>query len=199
VKSEHEAVGRIRYAQDTSAWEDWQHEYRYGALYLFPPSGVIEKVDDLRRTHDPMSYATCQAHVSLSEPVPRVLDRDDLNELREVVSGLEPFTITYGDVHATVPYPGVVYSIEPTSNFMALRSAVHSASLFHDSPLSRRSVPPHMTIAEFITVQRSIELARELAGSAPTGEWLCEEIEYAIPDERMHFQRVLRLALGTRP
>ena len=55
-----------------------------------------------------------------------------------------------------------------------------------------------MTIAEFITMQRSIELAQELTGKAPTGEWVCDEIEYAVPDDRMHFQRVLRLTLGSR-
>jgi len=57
----------IRYP-DTSGWEDWQLEYRYGGIYLFPSEGIIEDVDRLREHHDPASHEICQAHVSLSEP-----------------------------------------------------------------------------------------------------------------------------------
>jgi 2'-5' RNA ligase superfamily len=195
----HQGLGEIRYAQDTSAWEDWQLEYRYGAFYLFPPSGVIERVDDLRKTYDPASAAVCQAHVSLSEPIPRPLEEGDLRELLVALSRVEPFTMTYREVHATPPYPGVVYTIGPASNFMALRSAVHSTSLFESSPLRRQELPPHMTIAEFITMERSVELAAQLMGNVPTGEWACRQIEYAVPDETMHFQRVLSLPLGAPP
>src|SRR5438874_13815025 len=37
----------VAYADPTS-WEEWQREYRYGALCVFPPPGVIEQVDALR-------------------------------------------------------------------------------------------------------------------------------------------------------
>ena len=33
------------YAKGTSGWEEWQLEYRFGAFYIFPPTGVIEPVD----------------------------------------------------------------------------------------------------------------------------------------------------------
>ncbi len=45
---------------DTQTWEPWQTEYQYGAFYIFPPKGVIKPVDELRRMHDPRSYAYCQ-------------------------------------------------------------------------------------------------------------------------------------------
>jgi hypothetical protein len=187
----------IRYAQDTSSWTDWQLEYRYGVFLIFPPPGIIEYVDDLRSQYDPASYTRCQAHISLSEPLPRALTDDDLFGLRDAVSGIEQFTITYGDVHTTPPYPGVVYDINPKATFTALRSAVHSIRLFEQSSLTRQDIPPHMTVAEFISMDRSVELAADLRGRVREGNWHCDRIEYAVPDDAMRFQRVLVVPLGT--
>ena len=187
----------IQYPDETSGWEKWQLEYRYGGFYLFPPSGIIEVVDELRRTYDPPSYAICQAHVTLTEPLPRALTNEDLAELSAVLADLDPFTVTYGDVHATVPHPGVVYRIEPAATIVALRQAIHATSLFADAPLSHEHVPPHMTIAEFITLDESIVLAASLAGQVEEGEWPCHAIDYAVPDNDMRFHRALSLLLGT--
>ncbi len=188
----------MRYPEDTSRWEDWELEYRYGGFYIFPPTGIIEVVDELRRKHDPRSYRACQAHVTLTEPLPRPLTDEDLPELSAVLSRIPPFVLSYGDVHATVPYPGVVYGIEPVDRFMSLREAIHGTSLFEDSPLSRKDVPPHMTIAEFISLEDSIALEATLSGQLDEGEWLCAEIEYAVPDEDLRFHRVLTFPLGIR-
>lgn len=189
----------IRYPEDTSGWQDWQLEYRFGGFYIFPPTAIIRVVDELRRTHDPRSYRTCQAHLSLSEPLPRPFTDEDVAELSAVLSGIPPFMISYGDIHATVPHPGVVYGIEPMDKFMSLREAIHGTSLFENSPLTRRDVPPHMTIAEFISLEESLALEGVLKGQVDEGEWLCEEIEYAVPDEHLRFHRVLKLPLGIRP
>lgn len=64
--------------QDTSGWDDWQLEYRFGGFYIFPPIGVIEDVDALRAAHDPTSHLICQAHISLSDPLPQPLTEDFL-------------------------------------------------------------------------------------------------------------------------
>lgn len=185
----------IRYAQDTSVWEAWQLEYRYGAFYLFPPGGVIEAIEELRRTHDPRSYAICQAHISLSEPVPRPLTDLDLRQLEAVLGAVDPFVIRYGPLTSFPPYPGVVYAIQPERQFRALRSAVHSTSIFDGIELRRAHVPPHMTIAEFISLERTDELLRQLAGSAPEGEFTCDRVEYAVPDGNFRFRRVLAIPL----
>lgn len=172
-------------------------EYRYGAFYVFPPDGIIEEVDGLRERYDPVSHRICQAHVSLSEPLPRPMEAPDLVELRAALNSLSPFVISYGGVHATTPYPGVVYAIEPVHAFIGLRSAVHSTALFRDRSLRRSDVPPHMTIAEFISPVESIAVAKQLQGAVREGEWLCREIEYAVPDENMCFRRILRIPLGS--
>jgi hypothetical protein len=53
-----------------------------------------------------------------------------------------------------------------------------------------------MTIAEFISVQRTDELLHELSGHVPEGTFRCDSIEYAVPNERFYFERVLTIPLG---
>ena len=57
-------------------------EYRYGALYIFPPNGVIQPVDELRKKYDPRSASYCQAHISLSKPLPKPLSESQISELK---------------------------------------------------------------------------------------------------------------------
>jgi hypothetical protein len=187
----------IRYAQDTSSWKEWQREYRFGAFFIFPPAGVIEYVDDLRRRYDPASHVSCQAHVSLSEPWPRALTDRDLAQLQDAPSRVAPFTITCENVHTTPPYPGVVYAIALTSTFRRLRSTIHSIPLLKGSLLRRQDIPPHMTIAEFITMEQSADLAAQLDGQAREASWECDQVEYAVPDDRMRLRRVMVVPLGT--
>jgi hypothetical protein len=115
----------IEYAEDTSGWEDWQFEYRFGAFYIFPPSGVIEPVDALRRTYDPKSDSYCQAHISLSEPLPEPLMEGQIEEIQRAVSALKSFDIRYGPLRSFPPYPGVCYTITPEDEFRRLRAAIH--------------------------------------------------------------------------
>jgi hypothetical protein len=101
-----------------------------------------------------------------------------------------------GPLRSFPPYPGVAYVITPEDTFMKLRSRIHETSLFKDTQLRREHIAPHMTIAEFITVERTNELLKELSGKVPEGTFLCSAIEYAIPNPDFYFERVLRLPLG---
>jgi len=92
---------------DVVAWEPWQREYRYGALYLFPPAGVIEAVDGLRSIHDPISAATCQAHISLTAPLPGPIGEAQVAEMTACLE-FAPFEVTYGPPRTFLPHPGVV-------------------------------------------------------------------------------------------
>ena len=188
-------MSEFKYA-DTSHWEEWQTEYRYGAFYIFPPPGIIEPIDQLRRKYDHKSDSYCQAHISLSEPLRAPLTDEKVQELRVTLSSVEPFEIHYGPLRSFLPYPGVVYAITPEDMFMRLRSCIHETSLFKDQQLVREHVKPHMTIAEFITIERTHELLEKLSGKIPEGTFLCSAIEYAIPNHDFYFERVLRLPLG---
>lgn len=186
----------IAYA-DPASWEEWQREYRYGAFFIFPPVGVIEAIDALRGLYDPHSAAICQAHISLSAPLPRGLARADLADLRARLASIAPFAIRYGPLRSFFPYPGVAYTIAPEDNFEALRSTVHASALFANAAHERSRIAPHMTIAEFITAERTEALLRELSGRVPVGTFSCAAIEYAVPDRDFCFERVLTLSLGT--
>ena len=186
----------ITYVNDTSGWEAWQLEYKYGALYIFPPAGVIEPVDALRRAHDPHSAAICQAHISLSEPLPGPLTQTHLADLRAALHTTAAFDVRYGPLRSFPPFPGVVYAIQPEAEILRLRAIIHATSAFVGVPLRRKDNAPHMTIAEFITAERTHELLEELQGVVPEGTFLCDAIEYAVPNDRFIFERRLAIPLG---
>ncbi len=185
----------FEYANDTSGWEDWQFEYRFGAFYIFPPAAIIEPVDALRQTYDPKSAAICQAHISLTEPLQTPLLDEQVQEIRAALSAVQPFDIHYGPLRSFPPHPGVCYSITPEDRFRALRAALHSTSAFAGIPLRHEHIAPHMTVAEFISVERTNELLQELGGKVPEGIFHCGSIEYAVPNERFYFERLLSIPL----
>lgn len=177
---------------------DWRSEYRYGALYIFPPPGQIEPIDALRAMYDPGPARSCQAHVSLSEPLRRPLTEDGIAELQGLLATFAPFEVEYGPLRAFPPYPGVTLAIRPEDRFMELRRLVHRAAAFSGGPFDRQDIAPHMTIAEFITWERTEELMVELRDVAPSGTFWCDAVEYAVPDAGLHFERVLAIPLGRR-
>jgi len=187
----------IRYAENTSQWEEWQREYQFGAFYIFPPPGVVEPIDVLRHTYDARSASYCQAHISLSEPLPGPLTERQLQELREALSQVDAFHVEYGPLRSFPPYPGVCYTVQPEDRIRQLRSVVHSTSAFAGVALRRENVAPHMTIAEFISPERTEELLHQLAGTVPEGAFRCDQIEYAVPSEHFWFERVLSIRLAS--
>ncbi len=184
------------YAENTSQWEKWQLEYRFGAFYIFPPEPIITSVDGLRSTHDPKSNRYCRAHISLSEPLGAPLTAAQLDEIREVLAAVASFTLTYGPVKNSPPWPGVSYTISPEARFNHLRSILHTTSAFAKVPRKREHIAPHMTIAEFITLERTEELLNELSGRVPEGEFLCDSIDYAVPNADFYFERRVAVSLG---
>lgn len=181
---------------DTSSWEDWQKEYKYGAFFIFPPKDIADQVDELRKKYDPKSAAYCSAHISLSDPLSGSLTEIQLEELQNALSLMEAFEIHYGPLRIFPPYPGVTYAISPEERFMDLRSAIHSTSIFKDVTLKKKDIAPHMTIAEFITMEKTYELLKELSGHVPEGDFICDSIEYAIPNQNFYFEQVLSIPLG---
>jgi 2'-5' RNA ligase len=186
----------IEYVNDTSSWEDWQREYLHGAFYIFPPDEVIDRVDDLRERYDPRSAAICQAHISLTEPLARRLTAEDIVEVTQALRDVAPFVIRYGPLRTFGPHPGVVYAISPEEHVRALRSTIQATSLFARVDSQRDGVAPHMTIAEFISLERTEVLLAQLQGSVPVGEFICDQVEYALPDATFCFRRVLTIPLG---
>jgi len=184
------------YAADTSQWESWQREYRFGVLLIYPPDPPLSQVNALRARYDPRSQSICDAHISLTVPLPRALYDADWQELQSIAAGVEPFSIQYGPLMNYLPHPGVCLAIEPQSALDRLRAALERAAAFAEAPPRRYPFSAHMTIAEFISVEQTEALMDQLADVAPTGSFPCGAVSYAVPDANFHLTERKRLALA---
>jgi hypothetical protein len=187
----------IAYVADTSRWQRWQREYRLGIILIMPPEHVGNLIDPLRAKHDPYAFAICPAHITLSDPLRREMTPERESEIRQILSTVQPLTLHYDKPHASPERGGVAYPICPREPFEALRAALHKASVFVGDPYYTRKIPPHMTIAEFISVEDSLKLCAQLQDTAPSGSFVCDRLEFIVPDEHFHFQKVKTLFLGT--
>jgi 2'-5' RNA ligase len=184
------------YASTVEHWEKWQREYRFGVLLLFPPEPVRAQVNALRAAHDPISQATCDAHISLTVPLPRPLTEEDWRALQVSVTDLAPFRVHYGPLRHYLPYPGVCLAIEPQEVLDALRRRLEAAPFFAGTLPRSHPFSAHMTIAEFISVEQTETLMDELAGIASSGGFTCSGVSYAVPDAAFHFTERRELRLG---
>ena len=186
------------YADDIDHWQDWHHEYRYGVLLLFPPEPLRSIVNRLRLQHDPRSQRYCDAHISLTVPAAAPVTPAHWAALEAVAAEVAPFEVAYGPLKNYLPHPGVCLAVEPFEALDGLRSRLEAVPPFSEAPPRRHPFSPHMTIAEFITADRTETLMEELAPVAPSGRFLCRYVSYAVPDASFHFTERRRLELGAR-
>ncbi len=183
------------YAMNMNRWGDWQKAYRFGVILIFPPDPPAGELNRLREIHDPRGQSYIQAHITLTVPVPRPVEEYHLDELKMLASGFNSFTIQYGPLSNYLPAPGVVLAIEPKNKLDNLVTTLESASIFENAPPRPYPFSPHMTISEFIDVVRTSELMIELQGKTPEGEFLCNYVSYAVPDENFHLTERAKLDL----
>jgi hypothetical protein len=183
------------YVDDVSQWEKWQQKYRFGVLLIYPPDPPFSQVNAHREKYDAKSAATCDAHISLTNPLPRPLSLSHWNELELIASGFKSFTIHYGPLKDT-PYRGITLSIEPQEELDRLRMALEAASVFDGAQKRPYPFSAHMTIAEFITMEQTKELTIELKDVVPKGDFVCSGVSYAVPDVNFHFTERVRLNLS---
>lgn len=174
------------YAEPHSGWESWWEEYRFGAFYVFPPEPVRSRVNRLRTLYDPRSQEICDAHVSLTVPLPRPLTREQWEEIGAVLRRIPPFRLEWGPPYQYPNIAGAVLRIEPVAELAEIVTALEACPCFVGS---QRQYPfsPHMTIAEFVDVPRTAEILRELASTDLTGSFLCTDVTYAVPDGAFRF------------
>lgn len=186
----------ITYATDTSNWEDWQRGYRLGVILILPPPDVSREVNSLRARYDPRSAASCPAHISLSDPLSSEMSSALAEEVRGALADVLPFELHYDRLYASTRHAGVSYRITPREPIGRLKQALHCTSGFADEAHRRRGIAPHMTIAEFISIDESLKLCARLQDTAPVGSFLCDRLEYMVPDDGFRFQRRLTFPLG---
>ena len=187
----------IRYAQNTDSWEDWQLDYRLGLILIMPPKGVSDLIDPLRERYDPKSHATCSTHISVSDPLSLEMTPDLETEIRAILQDFQPFELHFRTLHASSKHPGVSYSIHPEEPIRALQEALHKSRAFAGKVYKRRHIPPHMTIAEFISIQESLKLCDQLQDTAPKGSFICDRLEFIVPDDNMRWHREITFMLGS--
>lgn len=186
----------IAYAEEMLDWEEWQRDYRFGVLLILPPPETIKQVDKLRAKYDPKSYSICAAHISVSDPLSRPMTSDLQDEIRGVLSTIDPFQLHYDAPQATTEYAGVYYPIRPQEPIDALKQALHRSSAFGGDTHERRNIPAHMTIAEFVSIEDSLKLCDTIRGTAPVGSFRCDKLSYVVPDERFCFREAKSFPLG---
>jgi 2'-5' RNA ligase len=186
------------YESSISHWQEWQQEYQFGVLLIFPPNPPLAQVNTLRAIYDPRSQAACDAHISLTVPLPRPMSAAHWSELESLVADIAPFPIRYGPLRHYLPYPGVCLAIEPQNLLDNLRRKLESASVFTGASTRSHPFSAHMTLAEFISVEQTQALMQELAGVAPTGTFTCSGVSYAVPDTHFHFTERKRLPFSQR-
>ncbi len=190
---------RVDYVTDTSAWEKWQRDYRFGLILIMPPDNVAAPINRLRCKYDPRTYAYCPAHITVSAPLGLEMTAERDAEICSILANIEPFTLYYDRPRASRERGGVAYPIRPRGPIDSLRAALHAASVFCRKPYYTRNIPPHMTIAEFVTIEQSWRILEEIDGVAPSGSFLCNKLEFIVPDINMHFNHVKSYPLGTAP
>lgn len=187
---------RERDVADTSSWEPWQHDYRFGVVLVMPPAHVASPIDVLRQAYDPKSHAICSTHISVSDPLRRDMSDDAQKEIQQLLRTIEPFEAHYGKPTASAQRPGVACPISPQERFDDLKRVLHQASVFEGIAYGRRDIPAHMTIAEFVTIEDSLRICADLVDTAPRGSFWCDRLEHMVPDASFRFHRRGTFFLG---
>lgn len=184
------------YTLDISQWQEWEKEYQFGVILIFPPEPLLTQVNVLRTRYDPRSQAACDAHISLTVPLPRPINDSHWRELEAIASAIEPFPIQYGPLRHYLPHPGLCLAIEPQDKLNWLRMELEKASIYSGAPKRKYPFSAHMTIAEFITGEQTLSLMDELQTIAPMGSFICGSVVYAVPDSDFHFSVRGRLTMA---
>ena len=152
-----------RYVADTSHWEPWQRDYRFGVMLVMPPPHVASLIDAMREAYSPKAHAICSAHISVSDPLHRELDGEAREEIRGLLCTVHPFEVHYDKPAASTRHAGVACPVAPQERFDELKRTIHQASVFAGAVYSRRQIPAHMTIAEFLSIDDSLRLCARVA------------------------------------
>ena len=186
----------IAYAEDTAAWEEWQRDYRLGLILILPPPEVARVFDRLRQKYDPRSHAVCPAHISVSDPLRLEMTDKRREEIRALCAGIEPFPLRYGPPRASTERAGVSCPVGPQAAIDRLKDALHGATVFDGQVYRRRSVPAHMTIAEFVSIEESAGIRAAVEQEVGGGAFVCQQLDFIVPDEGFCFRKVMRFRLG---
>lgn len=179
-----------------AGWEEWQLDYRLGVLLIQPPPEIAQQIDAMRAKYDPKSLSICSAHISVSDPLNREMTPELYDEIRAILSAINPFQLHFDTLQASTEHAGVYYLVGPQEPIDDLKRVLHRSTAFSGDTHERRDIPAHMTIAEFLSIKDGLDLCAAIQGTAPTGSFRCEELAYFVPDEHFCFRQAGNFKLG---
>ena len=177
-------------------WEKWKTEYRFGAFYIFPPEPIRTKINQFRKKYDPQYQPYCDAHISLTIPLPCAIDSKDIKEFINILAEFKKFIITYEQPSAYPGISGVVLRVFPEEKIKEIVKMLELSSPFRDAIPRKWPFSPHITIAEFVSKERTEQILDELSANNISGSFDCEEISYAVPDVNFCFTERFKFKLS---
>jgi hypothetical protein len=184
------------YAQDMHAWKAWMKEYRYGIILIIPPDPHKMLVSALRNSYAWSQSSQCDAHISLTVPIPRPVEPRHLEEITDRLAHFAPFSIAYGPIIREPKHPGVVLDIAPQAEIERLLHVVEEASLFDGAIARKWPFYAHMTIAEMLTMEQTHEILAELSGLNLSGQFCVDRLAYIVPDDDFAFTTRATVKVG---
>jgi 2'-5' RNA ligase len=185
------------YAEKMDGWKQWQREYQYGVILIFPPEPHLSKITALRNQYRWTQSSECDAHISLTVEIPQPMLQAHLDEITEKLSSIDSFCIQYGPLIDKPIHPGVMLRIAQQDKLKSLIEAIETASLFTGAVARTYPFFAHMTIAETLpTMEQTYQIINELKDIPLTDKFLLTYVSYAVPDENFAFTERLRIRLG---
>jgi hypothetical protein len=179
-----------------TGWKKWMKEYQYGIVLILPPEPHRTVVNALRQAYAWSQSSECDAHISLSVPVPGPVDPIDLRELEERLANFEPFSLNYGPIITGGDGRGIVLDIAPQEPLNRLLPLVEETRMFQGAGKRKWPYLGHLTIAEMLTDAQSQEIRSQLSGLNLSGHFLVDHLSYLVPEENFAFTERAKIKIG---
>jgi len=133
---------------------------RIAVAYMFEGEAA-ERLNQLRREHDPKSAANVDAHVTVAAPIEWPGDMEAAAQvLRSLLAGEPPFTLTVDGVGTFLPKSPTCFAVvEPRARLEELHDRIVDVL----GSKERWPFAPHATISEYLSPKDTQELVDELA------------------------------------
>jgi len=179
------------------SWEDWQKQFRYGTIVIWPPDKIREVVNAQRELYDPTSQSICETHITITQPMIKPLNHEEWERITGLLKAYPSFEIEYGPLNSFLPYPCIWYEIKPAEKVLEIRNALHDTGFFNLELKHTEDFIPHMTITEGVSGPNVDEaLLEQLQEESSQGSFLCKELMYIVPNAQFCFKATRALPLA---
>jgi 2'-5' RNA ligase len=178
---------------------DWKSAYQHGTFVIWPPGNLRQRLNELRKAHDPRSHGYCEAHISLTPPLKNKLYEHDRKSLGSIFESFSPCSLTLGSL-ANFPGSNCIYvEIAPQSPILELRKKLLATELF--LPPSYPNFVAHCTVSEFgtSTQAETQTLLESLRSNDLCCAFLWSSVAMIVPNESFVFSETDTFNLGCSP